>query len=294
MDVPVAKTNSPSLIRRATAKFLRLQSRVSQKLLLPFASVPLVDRWIFIVGCYNSGTSLLSKVLASHPQVSGLPEEGIYFTDRLPFPEQFGWPRMWTECKDQVRLVPGDRSDRDIERIKRQWSLAFSKSSSNFVEKSVTNATRMTFLQEHFKPAYIISIVRNGYAVAEGIRRSANPASYGNPEYSGPYPIGQCAKQWRESDRLISEDAEKMERFLQVSYEDLTEDPATVFGRITEFLALSPFAPEALNRTWHVGNKEESIQNMNSRSFEALSEHDKDQIELVASETLSKYGYLRP
>lgn len=285
---------SPSLARRGAAKLLRWQSRVSQKLFLPFASIPQPDRWIFIVGCYNSGTSLLAKILGQHPLIGGLPEEGIYFTDRLPYPEQFGWPRMWTRCIDNVRLQPDTVSSDVVERIKKQWSLSFTRNCPNLLEKSVSNATRMPFLQAHFKPAYIIAIVRNGYAVAEGIRRRVRPGKWGNPEFDRQYPMQLCAEQWRACDELISADSNHLERFMQIKYEDLTADPIKVSKEITEFLNLPAIDTQVFERSWHVNDKLEPIQNMNARSFQRLSDDDLDVIERVAGDILGKYGYDRP
>lgn len=288
------KKTSPSLVRRGTAKLLRWQSRVSQKLFLPFARIPHPDRWIFVVGCYNSGTSLLAKVLGQHPQIGGLPEEGIYFTDRLPYPEQFGWPRMWTRCLDDVRMHPDTVSSDVVDRIKRQWSLSFTKNRPNLLEKSVSNATRMPFLQAHFKPAYVIAIVRNGYAVAEGIRRRVKPGNWGNPKFDKQYPIELCAEQWRACDELVTTDSNQLEHFMQITYEDLTADPEKVSRTITDFLNLPAIDAEIFKRSWHVSDRLEPIQDMNSRSFQRLSESDLDLIEQVAGATLTKHGYARP
>lgn len=285
---------TPSFVQRGAAKLLRWQSRISQKLLLPFASVPKPDRWIFIVGCYNSGTSLLAKILAEHPLIGGLPDEGIYFTDQLPYPEQFGWPRMWARCVDDIRLNPEDVSQDTVERIKRQWYLSYPKDRPNLLEKSVANAARLPFLQSHFQPAYFISIVRNGYAVAEGIRRRARPASWGNAEFSDSYPIELCVEQWCACVELISRDSKDLSRFIQISYEDLTAGPIAVTRRITDFLGLPAIDPEVFERSWMVVDKSEPIQNMNIRSFQRLSEQDLDTIEVVAGDLLSKYGYARP
>ena len=71
------------------------QSTIIPRLLTPFGNELQPDRWIFIIGCNNSGTTLLKSILTKHPLIAGFTREGVYLTDRLPFPEQFGWPRMW-------------------------------------------------------------------------------------------------------------------------------------------------------------------------------------------------------
>ena len=86
---------------------------------------------------------------------------------------------MWCRCLDQLRLQPSEDMEARAQRIKRQWSILYPSGRPFLLEKSVANAVRTDFLQTYFAPAYFIYLVRNGYAVAEGIRRKANPAKYG-------------------------------------------------------------------------------------------------------------------
>ena len=37
-------------------------------------------KWLFLVGCYNSGTTLLRDILNEHPEIKGLPLEGVRLT----------------------------------------------------------------------------------------------------------------------------------------------------------------------------------------------------------------------
>src|SRR5688572_13607291 len=62
-------------------------------------------KWVFILGCYNSGTTLLDQILSLHPEISGLKDEGVMLTDCLKRPEDFGWRRMWWKCEDQMAIV---------------------------------------------------------------------------------------------------------------------------------------------------------------------------------------------
>ena len=62
------------------------------------------QKWVFIVGCYNSGTTLLAEIFEKHPQLAVLPDEGVMLTDQLPRPEDYGWRRMWCECESQMQI----------------------------------------------------------------------------------------------------------------------------------------------------------------------------------------------
>ena len=132
---------------------------------------PAPAKWIFILGCYNSGTTLLDQILAQHLQVSGLNDEGVMLTNKLPRPEDFGWRRMWVKCENEMG-ISGDKSRISAE-IKRHWSHFYDGRKDAFLEKSISNTPRAVFFNDYFKPAYFIHIVRNGYAVVEGIKRKA-------------------------------------------------------------------------------------------------------------------------
>ena len=278
--------------RRLRNQFMR--GRFGQRLMAPFGRELKPERWIFIVGCYNSGTTLLKDMLAGHPAIGVLPGEGVKFTDALPRPEEFGWNRMWCRCLDDVRLQPGVEMEGRVERIKRQWSIVYPKDRRNLLEKSIPNAARMPFLQVHFSPAYFIYLMRDGYAAAEGIRRKARPWLWKNSAYSSAYPIELCAEQWAETDRVIGEDRGEIEHFLQVSYEELAAKPVEVMGRITDFLGLPPLADEMMGQRWKVHGVESPIRNMNEESFAQLSAEDVDAIEEAAGPALVRYGYGRP
>lgn len=47
-------------------------------------------KWVFIMGCNNSGTSLLHYILGSHPDIASLPREGQFLTAVLPQPDHYG------------------------------------------------------------------------------------------------------------------------------------------------------------------------------------------------------------
>src|SRR5688572_24611021 len=105
--------------------------------------------WIFILGCYNSGTTLLNQLLAEHPSISGLPDEGVMLTDQLVKPEDYGWRRMWWKCVDQMESDRISRN-RDSSRIKRHWS-HFYEDKKFLVEKSISNVCRISFFSRHFQ-----------------------------------------------------------------------------------------------------------------------------------------------
>ena len=129
------------------------QSTIIPRLLTPFGNELQPDRWIFIIGCNNSGTTLLKSILTKHPLIAGFTREGVYLTDRLPFPEQFGWPRMWCQCLDKVRIDAEKVSPSCIMRIKKQWSVWLPRDPRNILDDSQANTPKIIFFEKHFRSA---------------------------------------------------------------------------------------------------------------------------------------------
>src|SRR5688572_7009374 len=227
-------------------------------------------KWIFVIGCYNSGTTLLDQILAQHRQVSGLNDEGVMLTNKLPRPEDFGWRRMWVECENEMG-ISGDKSRISAE-IKRHWSHFYDEKKVVLLEKSISNTPRAVFFNDYFKPAYFIHIVRNGYAVAEGIRRKARVMP-GNPfSQAGMYPVELCAEQWVRSLQVVDEQKGRLEHFLEISYEQLTASPDQTIQSVCDFLGISPFETSLSETSFKVHQNNDLIRNMNESSLKRLSE----------------------
>ena len=130
--------------------------------------------WVFLVGCYNSGTTLLAELLSQHPDISALSTEGHFITDQFVKDYDIGLPRMWVEREDLFRLTEADTGP-DAIRIKKEWGMRLDLSKQVLLEKSPPNTAKVRWLQANFENAHFVAIVRNGYAVAEGITRKADP-----------------------------------------------------------------------------------------------------------------------
>lgn len=246
--------------------------------------VPQPDKWLFLVGCYNSGTTLLDRLLARHPSISSLPDEGHFLTDQFTKDYEVGLPRMWIDDEALFRLTEDDDGP-DATRIKKEWGMRAGRIRSVFLEKSPPNTPRVRWLQAHFRPAYFVSIVRNGYAVAEGISRKAEPQA-------GAWPIEKCALQWRRSIEILEQDTPHIERLLWVRYEDLADNPQSVLDTIFEFVGLPGLGAElGAAASVSVHERNEPIRNMNDESFARLGREQIDAINAACGDYLEKYGY---
>ncbi|MEP7265063.1 MAG: sulfotransferase, partial [Bacteroidota bacterium] len=159
-----------------------------------FMSPPQPERWIFIVGCYNSGTTLLHQLLAQHPMVGSMPNEGQFFNDVLPFGRQYGLPRLWA-LKPELFHLKETSEGYDTDRLKRQWAWNYNyPHRPMLIEKTILHMARTRWLQQHFPNSYFIALYRNGYAVAEGISRKEG------------HSLEKSIQQWTVSNQILMDD----------------------------------------------------------------------------------------
>ncbi len=245
-----------------------------------FGPLPRPDKWVFLVGCYNSGTTLLHDLLATHPDIGSMPGEGQFYTNELLLPQSVGLTRLWAIDEDRFRMDESFTLRVNLEKLKRQWGARYNYPDLPvLIEKSPTNAGRTRWLQKHFENPHFIGIVRNGYAVAEGINRKVG------------YSLEKAAQQWARSNEIMLDDFQRLHHKLLIRYEDLTENLEETLQKIFEFIGLDR-VPVA-DQSWQIHEQNAPIQNMNARSFERLNEDQLQAIERVAGDMLVCLNYVR-
>ncbi len=249
--------------------------------------VPKGKTWVFLVGCYNSGTTLLAELLGQHPSISALPTEGHFITDQFVKDYDIGLPRMWVEREDLFRLTEKDQGPNPI-RVKKEWAMRLDLRKPVLLEKSPPNSAKTRWLQAHFENAHFVGIVRNGYAVAEGITRKADPQ-----HLVDGWPIEKSAYQWKRSNEILQQDAEHLKRFMWVRYEDLAADTVGTLNKITDFISLQSFGSFEKDRSWTIHERDEKVRNMNQESIDRLSPAQIEQINRIAGDMIDAFGYTR-
>jgi hypothetical protein len=258
----------------------RAQKRVKLECAGRFGATPSPEKWVFIVGCYNSGTTLLHQLLGGHQDCGSMPTEGQYYTTELLVPRNVGLPRLWAIEPERFHLTEQSRPRIHVSRLKRQWAAYYNDPHRRvLLEKTPVNAARMRWLQEHFENAHFIAIVRNGYAVAEGIRRKAG------------HGLDLAARQWARSNEIMLEDLPKIRKHMLVRYERLTEAPNEILREMLEFLQLEAHGISLDGRAWQVHRENSEIRNMNARSFASLSAADRESIRREAGYMLDRLCY---
>lgn len=248
----------------------------------PLMSVPEPEKWVFIVGCYNSGTTLLHRLLSRHPMVGSMPNEGQFFSSQLPRAAQFGIPRLWALKPEFFYLKEDSPAPIDPKRLKREWAWMYNdRKRPVLIEKTIAHSARMRWLQKHFAPASFIILVRNGYAVAEGIHRKEG------------HELKIAARQWAVSQRILDEDSAFLQNCTKIGYEDLCDDPESTMRAICSFLGLPDLDSEVFKQDFTVHRQVGKIKNQNAASLSRLSEAEFEIIEKEAGDVLKKYGYSR-
>ena len=259
--------------------------QLNREIRIALTPVPKDKTWVFLVGCYNSGTTLLAELLGQHPSISALPTEGHFITDEFVKDYDIGLPRMWVKREDLFRLTEDDQGP-DPLRVKKEWGMRLDLGKPVLLEKSPPNMAKVRWLQAHFENAHFIGIVRNGYAVAEGISRKADPR-----HMVDSWPIEMSAYQWKRSNEILQQDAEHLKRFLWVKYEDLASDTVGTLNKITNFVGIANFEGFESDRSWSIHERDERVRNMNAESIERLTREQIDLVNQVAGDMIESFGY---
>lgn len=238
--------------------------------------------WLFILGVDNSGTTLMQRILGSHPLIRSLPDEGQNLTRAFPLRWDYSIARIWSERSDILRFEIGEHAAR-AEQAMFDWSFLYDPPPGVLLDKSPSNTIRAAWLQHYFAPARFVAMVRNPYAVAEGIRRREG------------HSLEAGARHWRRANDLLLADWHRLENALLVRYEDLCEEPESQLRRIEEFLGLpGRLDREMLSRPFQTPNLDgepASLKNFNTKSMERLSSEDLRVISEIVEPLLGRFGY---
>lgn len=222
----------------------------------------------------SSGSSVLARALEGCRRVVGFPAEGQTFfedavgfdrkKDAMPAPDCLGVSRIWTERAE----VFEDPRNYDWKRIKDVWHREWAKhpnylsvEENVFLEKSPPNVLRADLLAEHFPGATFLLMIRDPYAVVEGIRRREG------------YSLERCANHWVRASQRQLVNRKLLPRSLFLSYESLCADPTAWADAIRGHMA----GLEDLDLTQKIasrtldGIEERPLEDLNPRQIARLS-----------------------
>ena len=242
-------------------------------------------RWVFVTGMNRSGKTTLSTLLAHHPLISVVPNASS-MSSALPNALTEGCPHVWTERLHRFRLTEADLGRVDPSRLIFDWLSFHGQPRRVLVVESDLAAVQMRWLQGVFPDSRFIALVRNGYAVAEGIRLKEG------------YALERCARQWELANEILLRDAPQVRSFRAVAYEELVERPQPVVEQIADVAGVDP-APlwPVLRSGWRLGNTDRrlsALRNANHDLIGRLSPSEVDEVTRVAAPMLAHFGYRPP
>jgi hypothetical protein len=196
-------------------------------------------QFVFLAGLHRSGTTLLARLLAAHPEISGFSgtgvpaDEGQHLQSVYPAAKEYGGPGRFgfapeSHLTESSPLV----SDENARKLFEEWSPHWDLSRPVLLEKSPPNLLKTRFLQALFPGSAFVVIVRHPI-----------PVSIPTARWRGTRRYDRMFEHWLRCHALFEGDRERLERVHVLTYEQLVRDPGGVLQGIFEFLELEPIAP---------------------------------------------------
>lgn len=171
-------------------------------------------KYVFILSPPFSGSTLLNQILSSSKNVSCNNNIGTREGQTLPIVKKIIFDsNRWEKNKK----LPWDK-------IKKIWRSYWYLKKPILLDKSTTNIMRINDLINTFELTYFICLIRNPYAICEGImRRSGKSAA-------------DAAKFTVDCLNYQMQNIQKNENILFFSYEDLCDNTDNIINKIKNYL----------------------------------------------------------
>ena len=194
---------------------------------------------VFLAGLHRSGTTLLARLLAAHPQVSGFSDsgapadEGQHLQSVYPSDHEHGRPGRFGFAPE-MHLTESSPlvSEQSAATLFEEWSPHWDLSRPLLLEKSPPNLLKTRFLQALFPNSAFVVLVRHPIPVSLATARWRRTRRY-----------HRLLEHWLRCHALFEADRDRLERVYVTQYEQLVREPEAVLQGIFEFLELEPIAP---------------------------------------------------
>lgn len=254
---------------------------------------------VFIIGCSRSGTTLLSRLMSTHRDVSEWSEANDVWDPISVRRDEDGRPlHFWDDTDGYIRhwRVGMASRRREIRAIFGIYQSIMGR--PVFVNKSPINTFRVPDILDIFPDARIVHMVRDGRAVSVSYayklaqKMREHPDQYEGTDLSQPFDqmVVRLAAFWKANlDEVARQDqAHRLtERgiILELTYEELCDDRTAALGRLCRFAGLDPqrFGPKL------------ALEPVVSRNDKWRKDIDSALLEQMAAQmqpTLSQRGYI--
>jgi Sulfotransferase family len=244
----------------------------------------------FVVGCYNSGTTILRNMIAAHPEIASLPREGVRFARQLSNLQEGGHHMHWAE--EWKKLATPANGATDAREAMLDWSPFWRRGAKVHIEKSVAHSARIPWLAAHFPNARFIGIHRNGYCVAEGLRRRSRPPDWLKAKTGlDHYPLKMSAQQWLDANSAMLEGLETVQHKMIVPFQRMVSDPVAVLEDAFSFAGVKPVPLFYDGTHVTINGTPFEIRNPDPASFTRLSNEDRLSLQAQQGGMMARLGY---
>lgn len=207
---------------------------------------------VFIVGCGRSGTTVLRRVLETHPKFSSGPETHIFtkiniWYERLSGKSIKTYDLEWiSENCTRFNVIPGE-----ITRIRAESSclpefahrfferFLLKDAATRWIEKTPGHVKQLDYISRYFPLAKFVHIVRDPRDVVCSLRTHPQwKIVHGELRpHTINRPVRECLERWMKDvsaglqGRSICPD-----RYLETRYEDILQHPKEQLERLLSFL----------------------------------------------------------
>lgn len=196
-------------------------------------------RFVFVAGLHRSGTTLLARLLAAHPEISGFSgtgapaDEGQHLQGVYPSDHEYGRPGRFGFAPE-MHLTESSplASEESARRLFAEWSPHWDLSRPLLLEKSPPNLIKTRFLQALFPDSAFVVVIRHPI-----------PVSIPTAKWRGTRRYDRLLDHWLRCHELFEADREHLRRVHVLNYEQLVGDPAAVLEEIFAFLEVEPIPP---------------------------------------------------
>jgi Sulfotransferase family len=282
-----------------SGRLLELAARTTARV-APQRAERLLGDPVFFIGSGRSGTNLLAKLLASHPNIAVYPSEA----NELWHPGAYPWwasdratPPIW---KDPYVFTTAtlERRTPDQDRRLRAVLGAFQALDRGacVVNKSVMVTFMIAHITSVFPDARFIHLIRDGRAVALSFARFEKRHIATHPQRYRQWGLDlrfealveEFARYWRqhiseiETQRTVL-GLDASNRLIELRYEDLTRNPGATIEQLASFLAVNVAGFDT--------GRWPRIDDRNYKVREALTDDSLQRIEHIMEPELSMKGY---